>query len=198
MTKNEQIQNWERFCRQEESFGDGYFYSLLMESQKEDLEEIFKHLPNSEKLVLKTRNYQLSREGNYRQVSINPEQMEILIKLDFEEKKPIFEAHNEFSELLKKWSFVYIQEYDKVIDLIGDDVLSQEFFDCIFNYKINSDDPIYVIDDALYGLTTDFDYRLYIFEALTTLKYTGEYMFQFKNLGGVYAISDNTVYFSYK
>jgi len=198
MTKEEQVRDWELFCKGEKSFDDGHFYSLLMETSNDDLERIFQFFPNSERILLKTKNYLLKRHIQSDNSDRSPEQFDVLIKLDFEEKKPIFRDHNEFSGLLNKWKFVYVENYDEVVEMIGDDELTQEFFDSIFSYKLNSSDAIYVIDDALYGLTTDFDYRLYLFEPLTSLDYTGEYMFQFKNLGGVYALKDDVVYYSYK
>lgn len=198
MTKEEQIKDWELFCKEEKSFNDGHFYSLLMETTFEDLEKIYRFFPNSEKLILKAKNYFLNRGLEKNDQRKTPEQLGILIKLDFEEKKPIFHAHDEFQNLLRKWEFVYVENKNEVAEMIGNDELSQEFFDIVFSYKLNSADALYAIDDALYGLTTDFDYRLYLFEPLTKLNYTGEYMFQFKNLGGIYAIKDGIVYYSFK
>ncbi|TPN89235.1 hypothetical protein [Aquimarina algicola] len=193
MTKIKQLEYWDLFCKEEKSFSDGYFYSLFMEITFNDLYYIYKHFPNSDKLILKTKKYLIYQDLKFEK-KITPALLEVLIKLDFEEKKTLFQAHNEFDYLLKKWTFIYEKDFVKVAEMIEDDELSQEFF----NYKISDKEAMYALDDALYGLTNDFDYRLYLFEPLTKLNYSGEYMFQFKSFGGIYAISDNIVYYSYK
>jgi hypothetical protein len=198
MLKQKQLQDWKLLCNEGKPYERGYFYTLFMEITFDDIENIYRYAPNSEKLILKMKNYFLQKEIKFNKGDITPELLEVLIKLDFEEKKELFLAHNEFNELLQKWEFVYIKNYDEVVDMIGDDELSQYFFDYVSDYKINKDKMVYIIYDSLYGLTTDFDFQLYLFEPLLKLKYTGEYMFQFRNLGGIYAITDNVVYYSFK
>ena len=79
-----------------------------------------------------------------------------------------------------------------------DDIFSQEFYNYTDFQTIHNDDKTYALYDALYGITSDFDYRLYLFEPLLTINYSGENLFLFKKLGGDFVIKDNTVLYSYR
>lgn len=194
----ELVKDWIQFCEEKKSFNTGYFYSLFMDNLSQDeLVYIYNFFPNSERLILKLKKYML-QDFN---ISINPEVkielLEIMIRLDFEDRKKVFEEMNKIS-FYDKIAFKYIEDSKEIINLQYNDVLSQEFHDYI-NYKtILEDDKTDALYEALYGLTTDFDYRLYLFEPLLKVDYTGENLFQFKRLGGVYTIQDNTVLYSYK
>jgi len=195
--KKEQITDWFLF-KDGESFENGHFYTLFMEADYSEIEQIYSCLPKSNELVLKMKNYLLREETSIKSNN-TPELLDVLIKLDFEEKKYFFRKHNEFSELLNNWKFVYLDDFNEVDGMYGE--LNQDVIDYFSDYTIDEDNKlIYVIYDALYGFTTNFDMQLYLFAPLLSLNYTGEYMFQFKKLGGIYAINDddNIVYYSYK
>ena len=51
-----------------------------------------------------------------------PKILEELIKLDFEERKPILEHLPNFSDFNKRHSFIYTEDFDLVENLILDDI----------------------------------------------------------------------------
>lgn len=82
--------------------------------------------------------------------------------------------------------------------LIWDDIWSQRFLDFMVDNVIIEDEKTYIIYNSFYGITFDFNLQIFLFIPLVKTNYTAEHLFNFKRLGGIYTISDNKVYYSFK
>ncbi len=199
MEKQQLIKDWILFCQGNRNFEKGHFYSLLMDELSEDeIDIIYEPFINKKKLKLKLKKYLYSLESSINITSKKKNLLEVLIKLDFQERLSIFKEIAEFSQFRSNMKFEYVEEFNVVENLAFDDVLSQMFFNYTDFQIIEENDKVDALYDALYGLVADFDYRLYLFEPLLSVNYTGEYLFQFKKMGGVYAIKDETVMYSFR
>ncbi len=56
----------------------------------------------------------------------------------------------------------------------------------------------YIFFNSFYGNTFDFNLQIFLFVPIVKTDYTAENLFNFKRLGGIYAISDNKIYYSFK
>lgn len=192
------VKDWMNFCEGNEIFEDCHFYTLLMEGiSNDEIEAIYKYFPNSIDLKQRIKEY-LFFETPQVQKESKIQTLERLIKLDFEERKPILKNLPSFSNFNSNPQFIYKENKDLISNLILDDIWSQEFHDTLYSQWLIVDKKCYELNNAFYGLTFDFDYQFYLFQPLLKTEYKMEYLFQFKKLGGVYAISENTLYFSSK
>lgn len=192
------VNDWKNFCEGVETFEDDYFYTLFMdEISIEEIETIYKYFPNSERLVGRMKQF-LFDEAPQVNENDKVQILENLIKLDFEERKPIIEQLPSFSNFNSNPKFIYEENEKVVYNLVLDDIWIQNFQDFMRNQIVIEDDKVWELKSALYGKTYDFDYQLFLFQPLLKPAYTMEYLFRFKKLGGIYAISENTVYFSFK
>lgn len=190
------IEEWLEFSSgKNNTFEDGYFYTLFMEGvTNEEIEKIFSSFPNSQQLVERMKLYLNTKPSfNY---TIN--ELENLINSDFQERKTILEQIPSFVNFLVNPKFVYLENEEQLTNLILDDIWTQEFHDFLRVLMINQERKTYELLNALYGLTYDFDYQMYLFKPLLKTNYEMNYLFQFKKHGGIYSISDDTVFFSIK
>lgn len=191
------VNDWGSFCEGKKSFEDSYFYTLFMdELSNDEIEYIYKYFPNSERLVNRMRQYLFDEslavnENEKKQV------LGRLIELDFEDRKPILELLPSFSNFNSSPRFVYTEDVEYVSNLVLEDVWIQDFQDFLRDQIIIDDDKVWELKSALYGLTYDFDYQLFLFQPLLNTNYTMENIFKFKKLGGVYAITDNEIVYSW-
>lgn len=65
-------------------------------------------------------------------------------------------------------NFVFTSDLESVLTMALDDVWSQEFYDYVNFQTIIDDAKTYALYDALYGITYDFDVRLFLFEPRIT------------------------------
>jgi len=196
---NQMINEWSDFCEGRAVFEDCYFYTLFMENiSSEEIRSIYKYFPNSEQLIEKMENFLFGAKPNIENFETKKNELERLIKLDFEDRKPILQQLDVFSKFNSNPTFQFTFDIESISTLILDDVWSQSFHDFLRTQKVISDKKVYELYNALYGITYDFDYQLFLFEPLLKTNYTVESLFQFKRLGGLYVISDNIVYYSFK
>ncbi|MDI9873198.1 hypothetical protein [Flectobacillus rivi] len=192
----ELIKDWDSFCKGYEEFEDGYFYTLFMEGISiEEIELIYKPFPNSDKLVERMKRYLFTKTSSIHD-NEKRNNLDKLIKLDFEERKPILELLPNFSQFNKNPKFTYIADKELVLSLMLDDIWIQDFHDYMFRQTIISNQREYELNNALYGLTYDFDYQLFLFQPLLNTTYTADYLFQFKKSGGIYAITIDGVFYT--
>lgn len=192
------INDWSDFCLNRKKFEDGYFYTLFMdEISHEEVNEIYKYFPNSKMLISKAEKFIFEKTPFEKDLFSRKTILERLIKSDFEERKSIHQQIPVFSIFEDNISFTYISDASLISEMNLNDTWSQSFHDFVDFQTIADDKKTYALYDALYCLTTDFDYRLYLFEPLLTTNYTANYIYDFKRLGGVYAIAENGVYYSY-
>jgi hypothetical protein len=122
-----------------------------------------------------------------------------LIKLDFEERKPFLQEIGSFSKFNESPTFIYTPNFDSVYTMHLDDVWIQYFNDFLCTKgAFNEEEKHSQLFEALYGITNDYDYVWYLFAPLMTIDYSMEYLFQFRQLGGEFAITENAVYYSFK
>lgn len=194
---NQIITDWSLFCENKAVFEDSYFYTLFMEDiTSEEIREVFKYFPNSEILIDRMEKFLFEPKPNIENFDTKKNELERLIKLDFHERKPILEKLDIFSKFNLNPIFIFNSDFESISLKVLDDVCSQSFHDFMRMQKLITDKKVYELYNALYGVTYDFDYQLYLFLPLLKTNYTAEYLYQFKRLGGIYAISENGVYFS--
>ncbi len=195
---NQIVNDWLKYCEGSEAFEDDYFYTLFMdEISVEEIEAIYKTFPNSEKLIKRMKQYLFGKNPKVND-SDKVFMLENLIKLDFEERMPILELLPNFSTLKTNLKFIYEENVEVVNKLVLNDVWIQDFHDFMIRQMIIEDKKAFELYNALYGKTFDFDYQQYLFQPLFNTEYKMEYLFQFKKLGGVYAITESALYFSTK
>ena len=193
------IDDWSSFCENKAVFEDNYFFTLFMENVTfTEIKEIYKYFPNSEELIKRMVKFLFEEKPKIIDFNLKKNELEKLIKLDFEERKPILENIKIFTNYVSNINFVYLEDFESITTLILDDVWSQSFHDFMRTQKLITDKKVYELNNALYGITYDFDYQLYLFKPLLKTNYTVKNLFKFKQLGGVYAIKDNCVYFSFE
>lgn len=193
--------DWKNFCNGIETFKVDYFYTLFItdlvdETTIEEIEVIYETFPNSEKLVSRMKKYLFDESPNvneFEKVII----LEKLIKHDFYERMPILEQIHSFSKFNSNPKFSYIEDVENLPNIVVEDTLIQDFHDYMRDQIIIDDDKVWELISSLYGLTYDFDYQLFLFQPLLKTNYTMEYLYQFKKLGGVYAITANSIYYSF-
>lgn len=190
------VQDWIEFCENGKDFEDSYFYTLFMEEiSQEEIIAIFRSFPNSEELVERLNKFLLIKESNGT-TSEKIQELGDLLSQDFLDKKQILQHLPSFSKFNEEYQIVYTRDTDEVEDLILDDIWVQEFHDFMRAQKIITDKKVYELFNALYGITYDADYQLYLFIPLLNTNYTMEHLFRFKKAGGVYAITENEVVYS--
>ena len=195
---NQIIKDWCEFCEKGTIFQKGYFFTLFMEDiTSEEIKEVYKYFLNSKKLIARMERFLFEAKPKIEDFETKKNELEKLIKLDFEERKPILEKLEIFSLFNSNPNFVFTENFESISTLILDDVWSQSFHDFVDFQTIVDDEKTYAIYDSLYGITYDFDYQLYLFEPLLKTNYSVEHLFNFKRLGGVYAITDEGIYYSF-
>lgn len=193
------IDDWSSFCENKVIFEDNYFFTLFMENITiSEVKEVYKYFPNSKELIERMEKFLFEEKPKIEDFNLKKNELEKLIKLDFEERKPILENIEIFTNYVSNINFVYTVDFELIATLILDDIWSQSFHDFMRTQKLITDKKVYELNNALYGITYDFDYQLYLFQPLLKTNYSMEYLFQFKKLGGVYAITANGVYYSFK
>ncbi len=196
------VNDWKNFCTGIETFKEDYFYTLFMEDfigeiTTEEIEAIYETFPNSEKLVNRMKQYlfdEISIDDEIEKVQV----LQKLIKLDFEERKPILEQIPSFLNFNSNPKFIYEENVEVVNNLILEDIWIQNFHDYLRNIIMIDDDKVWELKSALYGKTYDFDYQLFLFQPLLKTEYSMEHLYEFKKLGGVYAITEDSVVYSFK
>ncbi len=192
------IKDWTEFCENGKVFEDGHFYTLFMDIDPNDIREVFKYFPNSDRLVNRMENFITYNPGFTGDLHEKKEKLSQLLELDWEERKPFIKDLPSFSELVENCPIVFTPDLLLISDLILDDVWSQDYQDFLRIQKISTEKKIFVLYDALYGKASDFDYSMYLFEPLLKINYSLQSLFEFKKLGGVYAITEGGIYFSFK
>jgi hypothetical protein len=196
---NQLLSEWTAFCKDNTVFEDSHFYTLFMEDiTSEEIKEIYKYFPNSERLIERMERFLFETNPQIEDLELKKIELEKLIKLDFEERKPILEKIDLFTSFIYSPNFIFTSDFELISTLVLDDVWSQSFHDFMRMQKLITDKKVYELNNALYGITYDFDYQLYLFEPLLKTNYSVKYLFEFKRLGGVYAITENGVYYSFK
>lgn len=192
------VNDWISFCEGIKSFEDDYFYTLFMDDVViKEIEVIYRYFPNSEKLVDRMKKYLFAEIPPTNEIE-KEQILEKLIKLDFEERKSILEHLPIFSNFNSNPKFIFTRNVEEVYNLASNDIWIQGFYDFLRNQLLIEDDKTWELKSALYGKTYDFDYQLYLFQPLLKTDYSFEHLFEFKRLGGVYAITANGVYYSFK
>lgn len=193
------IKDWSSFCEGEVVFEDGYFYTLFMENISiDEIRLIYQYFPNSDELIERMEKFLFVKPVKDVVDEIKISRLEKLIRLDFEERKPILKTLDSFSIFNSNAKFNYVSEFESISKLTMDDIWSQSFHDYLRSQKIDHDKKTYELFNSLYGLTYDFDYQLFLFKPLLRTSYSMQYLYDFKQLGGVYAITENGVFFSIK
>lgn len=195
---NQLIREWATFCENNTVFEDNHFYSLFMENiSTKEINEVYKHFPNSDELIVRMKKFLFDEKPKIEDIETKMNELEKLIMLDFKEREPILKNLDIFSTFNDNPNFIFTSNFESFNKLILDDVWSQSFQDYIRTQKIITDKKVFELFNALYSITYDFDYQLYLFAPLLKTKYSMEYLFEFKRLGGVYVITDNGVLYSF-
>lgn len=82
---------------------------------------------------------------------------------DFEDRKSILSNIPSFKIFLSNPEFIFKSDETEIEKLILDDIWSQNFIDFTNTQRKLTGWKIHEIYNALYGITNDFDHRLYLF-----------------------------------
>lgn len=191
------INEWREFCEEGKSFRDGHFYTLFMENiTPEEIKVVYRTFPNSERLISRMTRF-LFDEVIQIPNGDKQKRMQELIKLDFHERKPILDQLPSFTKFNLDQKFIFREDTELIAELILDDIWIQEFHDRIFGEISIPDRKTYELIDAHYGITSDFDYQLFLSLPLLNTDYSMKDLYEFKKAGGVYAITETEVVYSY-
>jgi hypothetical protein len=160
---------------------------------KEKVYEVCRYFPNSMKLIKKMEKFLFHTFPSIENVSEKKQKLQNLLIEDFNERADLFRRIG-----FENPKFIYIEDCKSIEEMIWDDNWSERFHDFVDYSRISDDKKTSALYDALYGLTHDFDYRLYLFEPLLTINYSMEALHEFKKRGGIYIIVDDTVYYSFR
>jgi hypothetical protein len=186
------VKDWVAFCEGTKKFEDGHFYSIFLEElSEEEIKTILDFFLNSDLLIQNYKHFKA-----FIPTTPSTAELELLIKSDFHQKRKVLQNIETFKSFPFNPNFVFTSDFEFVNQLILDDTWTQTFHDYIDFQTILDDEKTFVLYDSLYALTSDFDMRLFIFSPLLKPNYNFEYIFKFKKLNGVYAISNDNVYFS--
>lgn len=195
---NQQIKDWLSFCERGTAFEDGYFLTLFNEQiTVTELSEIYKSFPNASRLIDKMKKFLFEKPPIFNTNDQKILELEKLLKLDWEDRNLILKEIERTYGLEFNNNLKFVEHKEIVNSLALDDIWFQAFHDFMRVQKISTDRKMYELYNALYGLTYDFDFQLYLYEPLLKTNYSGEYIFQFKRLGGVYAFTKDGIVFSY-
>ena len=193
------VKDWIEFCEKGADFEDGHFYTLFTKDiTLDEIKAVYRYFPNTERLVAKMKKFLFDPKPVILDYETKKNELERLIKLDFQERQAILQNIDAFANLNINLNFQFVKDVKVVNNLILDDVWSQSFQDFMRTQKIVTDKKIYELNNALYGISYDFDYQLYLFEPLLKTNYTGEFLFIFKRLGGLYSITEDGVTYSFE
>lgn len=193
------VYDWMNFCEGKREFEDGYFFTLFMENLTiEEINVIYSYFPNADMLTARMEKFLFGPKA----IELPPYdrvcELDRLIRLDFVDREFSLKSLSPSSNGWHNLIFNYVED-DKIVDnLILDDIYTQSFHDFMRSKKITSEKKMYLLFDALYGITYDFDFQLYLYAPLLATSYTGEHLFQFKRLGGVYAVTNEEIVYSFK
>lgn len=191
------INDWIEFCENDKPFEESYFYTIFMENiSKEEIEIVYRSFPNSDQLTDRMNKFLFEEDV---QIPNNEKQKILgeLIQFDFLERETILKSLPAFSKFNMNHKFVYYEDRDVVNDLILDDVWIQDFHDYIFGQMSITDKKAYELLDALYGISNDFDYQLFLFLPLLKTEYSMKHLYKFRKAGGIYAITETEVVYSF-
>lgn len=193
------VKDWCEFCEKGTKFEDGHFYTLFMDGPSPDeINEIFKYFDQKDDLTDRMHKYLYRSKPQIDNVEILKDELRRLIVKDFEDRQKILSELECFKKFLANPEFEFISDLEHNEILIWDDIWSQRFLDFMIDNVINEEEKIYIIYNSFYGITFDFNLQIFLFIPLIKTDYTAEYLFNFKRLGGIFAISDNKVYYSFK
>ena len=193
------IKEWCHFCENKKLFEDGYFYNLFLgRLEIKEIEIIYQYFNNSSELIDRMNSFVFSEVEIINDLDIKKNTLKNLIQLDFEERKPILKDLPNFDVILNNPSFTYTDDFNLVSNFILDDIWSQNFHDYLRTQKETSDKKTFELYNALYGLTTDFDYSMYLFKPLLKSNYSLNNLYRFKRLGGIYAFTEIGIFYTLK
>ncbi len=193
------VKDWCEFCEKGTKFEDGHFYTLFMDGpSKEEIKEIFKYFDQNIELTNRLVKYLYHPKPKIDDVENLKDELRRLIVKDFEDRQKILSELECFKKFLANPEFEFISDLEHNKTVVWDDIWSQRFLDFMIDNVINEEEKIYIIYNSFYGITFDFNLQIFLFIPLIKTDYTAEHLFNFKSLGGIYAISDNKVYYSFK
>ncbi len=190
------IEDWVNFCTGKKSFEEGHFYSLFHGiNSRQELEKIFQFFDQKLDLIERTKRYlELRSSQNMKRADENL--LKKFLHEDLKEKETILKINSSLREKYSQLQIIYVEDHKKIEELRFDDQTSQEFFDFIDFELVHEDERIDILYDSFYGLTADFDYRLFLFLPFIRIEYDMTSLIEFKKKGGVYAIQENNLLFS--
>lgn len=193
------IKDWCNFCENGTKFEDGHFYTLFMDGPSPDeIKEVFKYFDQKSELTDRMVKYLYDPRPQIGEGEELKDELRKLIVKDFEDRKKLLLQLDCFKKFLSNPEFVFMSDLEHNEALIWDDIWSQRFVDFMIDNVINEEEKTYIIFDSFYGITFDFNLQIYLFIPFVKTDYTAKHLFSFKRLGGIYAISDNIVYYSFK
>lgn len=194
MTKmNQLINDWIDFKTSQEPRPHGYFTTLFTEvSSLSDLQRIYGGLPNEEALIDCAVCYLFGWNKSASRPSKS--NLEYLLRKDFEQRN---NYHGDLYKGVSLQRFDYIEDSSEVEGLMWGDTWTEGFYDFMRKLKVSDTEVIYELFSALYYIPSDFDCQLYMFAPLLKTEYTARSVALFKALGGLYAVTESGVKFSW-
>lgn len=214
MENQDLISEWSLYKNGKSKFDECKFLTLFHEKLTEsDLDNIFNGIPENESLLKKYKDLfspfsqkeKYFNEFPFRENFIEKQEAIELIKKSILEKEKIIRLVNdeeliEIIERVKQKEFSIISK-EKFNDLLlNDDTPNSWIIETIGDYfsaNNNYKEPFfYGLNEAYYGLTTDFQLVWYLMSPLQSDKYNSNYYYQILKSGWDYFIGEEVVYVS--
>ncbi|MBA6156010.1 hypothetical protein H3Z83_05690 [Tenacibaculum sp. S7007] len=195
------IKDWLEFCEVDRITRRGLYNTLFMDNISEkEVNTIFEPFKNKKELSFRMNRYLNDwRKGGIIDNTDNKNiQMRDFLKSDFEERKVDIENVSFFNDIVFPTNYEYNDSYDEVHKMVMSDEFSQEFNDYFREKKINENPKTYELYRAISYISKHYSYTQYLFQPLVNMNYTANHIYEFLIRGGVYAVIDDTVFYSFK
>ncbi|WP_299713475.1 hypothetical protein [uncultured Tenacibaculum sp.] len=195
------VESWIEFYEVDRSVRKGFFDTLFMDNPTEyEIEEIYKPFINKNELTERMSRYLKDyRNGGIKDETENKkEYLEELLKADIEEKKLVVENEKLFENINFPTKFQFNSNNEEVNKKVMSDVFSQRFGDFFGRKKIDQNPKTFAIFQAIDCISSHYSFAQYLSKPLVDLNYSGDHIYEFLMRGGVYAVIDDTVYYSFK
>lgn len=184
------ISDWCQFCEGKKEVDKSYFYTLFWEDiNRDDLNEIFKYFPYSDKLFEIMSDYLFSNGSIINQTNNE------LIKLV---QKDILEKISLTDNLkhIRDYPIEYIENYNFVKDKIDSDEYYEyydEIADIVADNWLLEDKKCFALYEAFYGLTKNYEIVWYLFSPLINTSINYKYYFDIITYRGIYTIYNKKI-----
>ncbi|MGI9282804.1 MAG: hypothetical protein ACR2PX_24675 [Endozoicomonas sp.] len=198
------VHDWVDFCTDTKSFDKSYFSGLfLLDLSDDELRAIFQYFNSAESLITRLKNVKASGNQTGRPFlqpdkTIPKEQLIEFVRLDLQEKASLCQEldDEELAQLIRQARVEFTEDSKAVIDNSGQDNPSEWVFELIGDYideARGTDLKIQALEEACYGLATNYYLAWYIMAPLFQTSIDFENYFNVWRHKGIFVIQEGRV-----